>query len=92
MPVTPTPRLRWVPWKSHTSTSTARGRTSCFPSKLVREAQELAAKRFGGNFGQAIQQIIASGNFLEKVQAGGGKIIVDQDNELREVVREPQAV
>lgn len=61
------------------------------PPQMVREIEQLA-EQIQVPFSQALQQVIASGNFLEAVQAGGGKLIVEQDNELREVAREAQAV
>ena len=60
-------------------------------AEMVRSIQA-TAERNGISFGEALGQTIAAGNFLEAVEATGGKVLVQQDNELREVVKEKQPV
>jgi hypothetical protein len=59
------------------------------PEDVVRGLKDIA-RRNDITFAEAVQQAIAGGNFLEAVQAAGGKVLVEKDNQLREVVREPQ--
>ena len=59
------------------------------PEDVVRGLKDIA-RRNNITFAEAVQQAIAGGNFLEAVQADGGKVLVEKDNQLREVVREPQ--
>ena len=61
------------------------------PEEMVRGLAEIA-ERNRITFAEALQQAIAGGNFLEAVQAAGGKVLVEKDSQLREVVREPQTV
>lgn len=59
------------------------------PEDVVRGLKDIA-RRNNITFAEAVQQAIAGGNFLEAVRADGGKVLVEKDNQLREVVREPQ--
>lgn len=53
---------------------------------------QLTASRNHITFAEALGQAIAGGNFLESVEAAGGKVLVEKDNQVREVVREVQTV
>jgi hypothetical protein len=51
---------------------------------------EQSAARNNISFAEALQQAIAGGNFLEAVEAAGGKVLVEKDKQIRPVVKEPQ--
>jgi hypothetical protein len=58
------------------------------PEDTIQGLQQIA-RRNGISFTAALQQAIASGNFVESAKAAGGKVLIEKDNQLREV-RESQ--
>jgi predicted transcriptional regulator len=60
------------------------------PDETAKELQAIAARN-GLTFAGALQQAIANEKFLEDQQAAGGKLLIEKDDKLRELVREPAA-
>jgi hypothetical protein len=58
------------------------------PEATVRDLAAIAARN-GLTFGTALQQAIANEKFLEDQQADGAKLLIEKDDKLRELVREP---
>jgi hypothetical protein len=58
------------------------------PEETDRDLQEIASRN-GLSFAAALQQAIANERFLDEQQANGAKLLIEKDDKLRELVREP---
>lgn len=55
-----------------------------------RELTAIAARN-EISFGAALEQAVANENFLEAQQAAGGKLLIEKDAKLHEVIRDTKA-
>jgi hypothetical protein len=56
----------------------------------VADALTKIAERNGITLEAALEQAIANEEFFEEIEASGGKLLVEKDDKLRELVREPR--
>jgi len=60
------------------------------PDEIARDLAAIAARN-GLSLIAALQQAIVNENFLEDQVSAGAKLLIEKDDKLRELVREPSA-